>query len=388
MMNGWLARAALSIAAMAAFPGHAAWAQATPTAQRSNLAKAFDGAAANAELQAAMTRERIPGFQAVVIAKDGEIWRAADGLADIERKRPMTADTRIQIGSVTKTFTASLVADLVAAGKLRWSDTLGRIFPDIQMQPDIAAISLADLASHTSRLSKDPPNRVDVDGTWRPYTQAELHAALRDPSLKLVDQDWNYSNFGFAILGHVVERAAGKPYEQVLRERILGPLAMTSTSVAIPPDQEILLAVHYWPEDKPVKPRPRWRFGDIAGFGGLTSTADDLAKFLAYQLNPRAYPNILDPRATISMRAARFMFPDWSVGFGRPWIERREKDGTLIIEHGGEVDGHSAMIMFAPALGVGVVVTANLGQDGAEAIAKPLFARALAAAHAQPKPKL
>ncbi len=387
MVNCWLARIALLIAAVAASFGHIAWAQPTPASQPSRLAKSFDEAAARAELKAAMKRERIPGFQAVVMAKDGEVWRAADGLADIERKRPMTAHTRIQIGSVTKAFTASLVADLVASGKLHWSDTLGKLFPDIRMNSDIAAISLADLASHTSRLPKDPPNRVDVDGTWRSYTRAELYAALRDPSLKLVEQDWNYSNFGFAILGHVVERAAGKPYELVLRERILNPLAMTSTSVEISPEQEAALAVHYWPEDKPVRARPRWRFGDIAGFGGITSTADDIAKFLAYQLNPRAFPSVLDPRATIAMRATRFMFPDWSVGFGRPWIERREDDGTLVIEHGGEVDGHSAMIMFAPSLGVGVVATANLGQDGAEAIAKPLFARALAAARAQPKPK-
>lgn len=387
MVDCWLARVALSFAALSANFGQIASAQTAPTSQTSSLTSSFDAVAARTDVQAAMKRERIPGVQVVAIAKDGQIWRTVEGLADIERKRPMTDTTRLQIGSVTKAFTASLIADLVAAKKLAWTDTLGKILPDIRMQPDIAAISLADLVSHTSRLPKDPPNRVDVDGTWRPYTRTELYAALSDPSLKLVEQDWNYSNFGFAVLGHVVERATGKAYEQALRERIFEPLGMTSTSIALTPQQEATLAIHYWPEDTPLKARPRWKFGEIAGFGGITSTADDLAKFLAYHLNPRAFPNVLDPRATIGMRAARFMFPDWQVGFARPWIEHREKDGALVIEHGGEVDGHSAMIMFAPSLGVGVAVTANLGQDGAESVAKPVFARALAAARAQPKPK-
>ena len=383
MVNRWRARLALSLAL--AGLAHASSAQ--PAAGASALAARFDSAAARDEVRAIMGAKRIPGVQIVVLAVDGELWRAAEGLADIERKRPMTFDTRVQIGSVTKVFTASLVAALVAEKRLFWSDTLGKHFPDLKMQPEVAAISLADLASHTSRLPKDPPNRVDVDGTWRPYARAELYAALGDQSLKLVEPEWNYSNFGFAILGHVVEKAAGRPYEQVLRERILDPLTMSSTSIALTPGQEQALAVHYWPEDNPLQPRPRWRFGQIAGFGGITSTADDLAKFVAYQLKPRDFPNVLNPGATMGMRTARIMFPDWKVGFGRPWFERRDTDGTLIIQHGGEVDGHSAVIMLAPALGVGIAVTANLGQDGAESIAKAVFARARTAARAKSEPK-
>jgi CubicO group peptidase (beta-lactamase class C family) len=385
MVDCWLARLALSFAALAASFIQPASAQAP--SQMSALAARFDSAAARNDVEAEMRRGRVPGVQIRVIARDGEVWRLNDGLADIEHKRPMTDETLVQIGSVTKTFTASLIAGLVAEKKLAWTDTLGKTFPDVHMQPEIAAISLADLASHTSRLPKDPPNRVDVDGTWRPYTRAELYAALADPSLKLVEPDWNYSNFGFAILGHVVEKATGKPYETVLRERILNPLGMNSTTITLTLQREAALAVHYWPEDNPLKPRPRWRFGEIAGFGGITSTADDLAKFVAYQLNPRGFPNVLDPQATIGMRTVRIMFPDWKIGFGRPWIEHRDADGTLIVEHAGEVDGHSAMIMFAPAFGIGVAVTANLGQDGAESIAKPVFKRALEVARAQAKPK-
>lgn len=385
MLYCWLARVTLWCVAFTASFTQAVAAQ--PAPQSSALAAQFDAAAARKDLKALMAGERIPGVQIVVLARDGEIWRFEDGLADIGRKVPMTADSRVQIGSVTKVFTASLIADLVAQQKLAWTDTLGDIFPDLAMRRDIARISIADLISHTSRLPKDPPNRVDVEGVWRPYTRAELYAALSDPALNLVKPDWNYSNFGFAILGHVVEKTSGSSYEQVLRERILDPLGMMSTGIQLSAVQEAALAVHYWPEDNPLKARPRWRFGEIAGFGGITSTAGDLAKFLAYQMGPRNQPQVLNPEATIGMRLVRFLFPDWSVGFARPWIERREADGTVIIEHAGEVDGHSAKIMFTPTHGIGVVATANLGQDGAEKVADAMFKRAIAVARSQPKPK-
>jgi CubicO group peptidase (beta-lactamase class C family) len=385
MVDYWLARIALSCAALSV--AFIASAQAAPPARTSALAQSFDAAAAEKDARAAMARDRVPGTQVVAVARDGIIWSTTLGEAEAESHRAMTPQTLVQIGSVTKVFTASLIADLVSEKKIAWTDTLGKIFPDVRMQPDIAAISVADLASHTSRLPKDPPNRVDVAGTWRPYTRAELYAALGDPSLKLVEADWNYSNFGFAILGHVIEKAMGKPYQAVLRERILDPLGMDSTTIALTPQQEAALAVHYWPEDNPLKPRPRWKFGDIAGFGGITSTASDLATFLAYHMDPRAYPQVLNPDATIAMRTVRLMFPNWKIGVGRPWLERREDDGTLIIEHAGEVDGHSAIIMFSPKDGVGVAATANLGQDGAESLAKAVFPHLLAAARAQAKTK-
>ena len=104
-------------------------------------------------------------------------------------------------------------------------------------------------------------------------------------------------------------------------------------------------------------------------------------------MSPRAQTQVLNADAMIGMRPVRFLFPDWSVGFARPWIVRRDSDGTIIIEHAGEVDGHSAKIMFTPTHGIGVAVTANLGQDAAEKVADSLFERALALARAQPKPK-
>lgn len=354
-----------------------------PQAAAGTLLAGFDAAGAERDTRATMARGRIPGAQVVVVGPSGIVWRQAFGVADLETGRRMDFDTLLQIGSVTKIFTASILADMVARHEIGWSDTLAQVLPGVPMRADIARISLGELVSHTSRLPANPPNRVDVDGTWRPYSRAELSAALADSSFALGDAEWNYSNFGFAILGHVIERVSGKSYEEVVRERIFVPLGMNHSHLRLGDADEPRLASHYWPEDNPLRRRPRWRFGEIAGFGGIATTADDLSAFLAYQMNPASRPGILNARAISEMRTIRIMFPDWRIGVGRPWFERRDADGTLTVEHGGEVDGHSAMMMFSPGQNVGVVVLANMGQSAAEDIARPLLARIVAAARLQ-----
>src|SRR5690606_19162678 len=154
-------------------------------------------------------------------------------------------------------------------------------------------------------LPGNPPNRVDIEGVMQPYSVAQLHASLSDPSFTLQAYGRNYSNWGFAILGHIVERAAGESFEDVLDARIFAPLGMRDSGIALTDNDERRLAVHYWPEDASPVPRPRWVFGEVAAFGGITSTASDLAKFLAYQIHPDRRPDILDAAEVLSLRDVR-----------------------------------------------------------------------------------
>ena len=345
-----------------------------------SLTSSFDPDEAKRDVLAIMTRRRIPGAQVVVVTPGEVIWREAFGLADLETRQPMTFNTPLQVGSITKVFTATILADMVAKDEIAWSDTLGELLPGVAIRSEVSQMTVGEIASHTARLPLNPPNRVDVGGTWRPYSRAELYAALADQKFSLVTQGWNYSNFGFAILGHVIEISTGKSYGTVLQDRVLKPLQMDESQMAVSAAGESGLATHYWPEDKPLRARPPWVFGEVAAFGGLTSTADDIAKFLQYQMKPAAQPSVLDAEAIFDMRTVRAILPDWRLAVGRPWFERRAADGTLTIEHGGEVDGHSAIIIFSPSRSVGVVVLANIGQTGAEEIALPVLSRALAAA--------
>lgn len=214
----------------------------------------------------------------------------------------------------------------------------------------------------------------------QPYSVIALYASLSDPAVKRVEPGRAYSNWGYALLGHIVEKAAGQHFEDVLRERIFMPLGMSHSRIALSPDDETRLAVHYWPEDKPRVPRPRWTFGDIAGFGGITSTAGDLAKFLRYQIRPDSRTDVLDAAGIQSLRAVRTLGSSWQAGGGRGWLVVRDPDGTITLEHSGEVDGHSSYIGFSPENQVGVAVAANLGGSSAREIALPLLARTVAQA--------
>jgi CubicO group peptidase (beta-lactamase class C family) len=308
---------------------------------------------------------------------DGAIWERSFGVRDLASLTPMAADTLIQVGSVTKIFTASLIADLAAEGTVKWSDSLAERLAGVTIRPDLAGITLDELLTHTARLPANPSNRVDVNGIMQPYSIAQLYASLADPAVKLVPPGRAYSNWGYALLGHVVEKASGGSFEDVLSERIFKPLGMANSKIALSAADERRLAVHYWPEDKPPVPRPRWVFGEVAGFGGITSTAGDLAKFLRYQIRPEGRADILDADGILSLRAVRTLGSNWQAGGARGWLVVRDPDGTITIEHSGEVDGHSSYMGFSPDNGVGVAVAANLGGSSAREIALPVLTRAV-----------
>lgn len=353
------------------------------TAAQSDVAAAARDSAMAADVTAVMAERGVPGAQVAIVMPDGEIWERSFGLRDLASFSPMSPDTLLQVGSVTKIFTVSLVADLVADGSIKWSDSLAERLPAVAIRSDFADITLDELATHTARLPPNPPNRVDVDGVMQPYSVAALYASLSDPDVRGVDPGRTYSNWGYALLGHVVERTAGQPFEDVLRERIFKPLGMSHSKIALSPADQHRLAVHYWPEDEPRIPRPRWVFGEVAGFGGVTSTAGDLAKFLRYQIRPDSRADVLDAAAMQSLRAVRTLGSSWQAGGGRGWLVIRDPDGTITLEHSGEVDGHSSYIGFSPDTYVGIAVAANLGGSSAREIALPLLARVVAQARQQ-----
>lgn len=338
---------------------------AAPASVKDHVSTIAIDAAIPADVVAVMADRNIPGTQVAIVMPDGAIWEQTFGVRDLVASAPMTVDTLIQVGSVTKIFTASLIADLVAKGTVKWSDTLAERLPGVVIRSDLAGITLDELVTHTARLPANPPNRVDVDGVMQPYSIAQLYASLSDPAVKLVQPGRTYSNWGYALLGHIVEKATGKQIEEVLKERIFGPLGMANSKIALPAADERRLAIHYWPEDKPRVPRPRWVFGEVAGFGGITSTAGDLARFLRYQIRPEGRTDVLDADGIQSLRAVRTLGSSWQAGGGRGWLVVRDPDGTITIEHSGEVDGHSSYIGFSPDNGVGVAVAANLGGSNA-----------------------
>lgn len=362
--------AVLAAAVYLVSPASPALAQASPPAVGEAPAAARyrpDISTIDSRIDQLVTQRNIPGAVVGIVDRDGLIWAKAYGYADLGARVRATVDTRYQIGSVTKVFTATLILKLRDRGQLGLDDPVSKWLQPGARTPGALPggrpyISIRDLLTHTSGLPRDPVNRVDLDGVMQPYSLAALYDGLRTTELNSpTGVVADYSNLGFGLLGHIAERVAGRPYEQALSEEVLLPLGMENTSVTLTPAQEARLARAYWFADQARAPQKRWAFGEISGFGGLTSTVPDLARFVAFQM--RAGNDETGPLSAASRAEMQRPQADWqaSLQFGFAWQILHHRGLGDVITHGGEVDGYSSYVAFSPALGVGVIVLTNLG---------------------------
>ena len=199
-------------------------------------------------------------------------------------QHPATANTRFEIGSITKIFTDMLLAAMVARCEVRLDDPVRALLPSGTLADHgNRPITLRDLASHYSGLPRLPANLQPTDPAdpYAGYDEAKLHAFLQGwkPGRK-PGAMFEYSNLGVGLLGHAHARRAGKPYETLLTERILEPLGMSRTDFS---DEG--LATPHGEDGKPVRP---WRLSSLAAAGGLRSTVGDMTRFAAALLDPPA----------------------------------------------------------------------------------------------------
>lgn len=347
-------------------------------------------------IRAFMEKADVPGASVGIVHGDSLVYSSTFGVKNVETGEPVTPETLFQIGSITKVFTATLLAILRDEGLVELDDPVTKYLPEHVSFPVLKRggapqVTLRHLATHTSGLPRDFANRVDLHGpgrVMRPYNVSDLYVGLADTDLAApVGREWSYSNMGFGILGHALERAAGVPYEDLLRERLLRPLQMCNTRIHLSEEDLRRLASHHWPSDTPRIPRPRWVFGELASFGGLSSTVTDLARFLSLQF--RAGESEVEPvdgGSLLELQTPQRLFQGWERGIGFGWWIRRSPELGTIISHGGEVDGHSSYVAFAPDHRVGVIALANLGGSTAGALGEWLLARTVEGAREARKP--
>lgn len=204
-----------------------------------------------------------------------------------------------------------------------------------------------------------------------PYSIDELYAGLQSTRLESEPGvRWSYSNLGYALLGHVLERASGEDFRSLLREELFGPLSMGDSGVTPTPEHEERLAVHYWPEDDVRTPRERWRMGEVVSAMGVYSNVQDLGRFLAALVEPEGpWVPIAAEMQTARVETGQQAGRQMSLG----WLIDRVPGLGVVLGYGGEVDGHSGCIAFVPGAGAGLVVLCNQGDDSAEAVLRALM---------------
>ncbi|ROP38796.1 serine hydrolase domain-containing protein [Saccharothrix texasensis] len=265
--------------------------------------------------------------------------------------RPVTGHTRFELGSLTKTFTGLLLAEMADRGEVRLTDPVRRHLP-VGAAPHLGRdVTLERLATHTSGLARLPPGLLSRavprwrTNPYRDFDADDFAAALRRARSRASGR-YRYSNFGGALLGEALAGAAGRPFADLLAERVLRPLGLTDTDCT--PSAQVTGHLRG-------RPRPPWEIPGMPAAGALRSSALDLLRYLTAHLPPFTGPL---GRAAAEVARPRASAGDHDVCLF--WDLRRRADRELLF-HSGGTRGCTAFAAFSPTTSTAFAALANAG---------------------------
>jgi CubicO group peptidase (beta-lactamase class C family) len=338
-------------------------------------ARAVNGlAAVDSLVSAEFAKDSIGSITVGVIAGSKLVWTRSAGFADMKTRRLANRNTVYRIGSITKPFTAVMLLQLVAAGKVQLSDPVERYLPEVRQiasRPQGAApFTFLQLATMTAGLAREPD---DVGPFWTgPVSEWEkkLFAALPHTSYKSSPgTEYSYSNIGYATLGAALARVAHQPYVEWERSRVFRPLGMEHTRFEIDPTIEADLAVGYEVrgdgtlDDQTAAEEGRTGRGYKVPNGAIFTTVDDLARFVVFELGHG--PDSVLARPILDDVFGGFVAtdPDLETGYGLGFMAIRRADYFFpsFLGHSGSVAGYRAAMYYHRGIQLGVVVFRNVG---------------------------
>jgi CubicO group peptidase (beta-lactamase class C family) len=337
-------------------------------AQEPDITKRLDGF--DAYMDQTLKDWNTPGIGVGIVVNDKLVFAKGYGYRDYEKKLPFTPATLQQIASNSKLFTAIAAGMLVEQGKLTWDKPVRDSVPTIQFYNDQLNnnITLRDMLSHRTGVTRH-------DSIWfrSPFTRKELFEKLKylEPQ-EPMRQTFLYNNLMFSAVGEIIELKSGQRWEQFVRERILTPLDMTSTSYSISdmtqhPDHGVpfrekrdsfeLYKIPYYEDTEGVAPA-----------GAIISNIDELSHWLIALMNDGKYngKQVLPARVLKETLQPAIGLPNtqgealgyWELlnpayGMGRQTVSYR---GHLLAFHGGDLPGFHSQISFMPNDKIGVIV--------------------------------
>jgi CubicO group peptidase (beta-lactamase class C family) len=319
-------------------------------------------------LPKALKQWNVPGLAIAIVRGDRVILSEGFGLRDVEGNLPVTPNTLFAIGSSTKAFTAYILGTLVAEGKLDWDKPVITYLPEFKLKDEYATthITARDLLTHVSGLP-----RHDMLWYGSSLSRRELFDRLRylEPTADLRTR-WQYQNLMFMTAGYLAEQISGKSWDTLVRERIFQPLGMTSSNVSVEALKQLSDRAVGYNEEKKVLKRMEYRNIDAVGpAGAINSNVTDMARWVMLHLGNGKYggvqllpkevmgtlhePQVVMPGG-LSSSSGEVLFNLYAMG----WMEHAYR-GKLLVHHGGNIDGFSAMVSFMPKEDLGVVILTN-----------------------------
>jgi CubicO group peptidase (beta-lactamase class C family) len=298
----------------------------------------------------AQSEGRLPSVSAAVFRGGEVVWDDAVGLADVDRRTEATTNSQYAVASITKTFTAASVLQLRDAGKLDLEDALSRHIPEAAH----GTPTLRRLLSHASGLQREPPGEV-----WETLhfpDEQELLTSLEEAEQVLPPSGaWHYSNLAYALLGHVVSRVSGTPFQDYVGERLLSPLGLERTTWG--PGEGAALPYFVEPYSDAVQREPVLEVGGKGGESGLYSTVGDLARWGSFLSAPDE--SVLAAGSVAQMHDLQIMAePDWTLGWGLG-IELWRRGERIYGGHTGGFPGFLSIVLYSRRDKIGAVLLTN-----------------------------
>ena len=342
-----------------------------------------------------MEESHIPGL-VYGIVRDGELVHVGSmGVAELDRRRAVDADTLFRIASMSKAFTALAILKLRDEGRLSLDALAETYVPEMRNwrypTSDSPRIRVRDLLSHVGGFVTDDP----WGDRQTPLPEAEFSAMLRAgvPFTRAPQTAFEYSNFGYALLGRIVTNVSGRPYADYIAQEIMRPLGMASTGYDVARAPQERRALGYRWENETWSREPDMAHGAFGAMGGVQTNANDYARWVAFLLSawpPRDGPEQGPVRRSTVRELAQGL--NFVANRNRPGLTAEDQPcrhagayamgftmgqdcvlGT-VLTHGGGYPGYGSFLLLLPDHNVGIFAFANRTYAGP---ALPVYRTAL-----------
>jgi CubicO group peptidase (beta-lactamase class C family) len=310
---------------------------------------------------------KVPGVAIAVVKDNDIIYAKGFGFRDLEKKLPMTPDTLLAIGSCTKAFTTFALGTLVDQGKVEWDKPVRNYIPWFRLYDVVAGERLTprDLVTHRSGLPRH--DLVWYNNYTATREQLVRRLAFLPPSAD-IRVKWQYNNLMFLTAGYLVETLTGKAWEDSVRALVFDPLEMGRSNFSVADSQrDADFALPYDERDGKLTKIPFRNITTIGPAGAINSSADEMAHWVMVHINRGKYKDrqVVNPATLDDMHAAYMPTgatstrPDISpADYGLGWFIDTYR-GHQRVQHGGNIDGFSALVSLYPNDGLGFVVLTN-----------------------------
>ncbi len=321
------------------------------------LSTASAMAASEDDLRAALEQrfkgDRSGACIAAAVIENGTTARAYF-CANAKSERSIDERTAFEIGSITKTMTAALLAEIIGRGEIAIDDPLAKLLPPRTNVPSFNGthITVGNIVTHTSGLPSFPWRTTDLSNPYARLTEADLLDTLAKTQLKRAPgSQREYSNFALMVLSYALAKRSGRDFETLLRERLLSPLGMDDTFIVTRPSA-VRVAEGHFSNSRPTGP---WDVRvDLAGAGGVRATLPDMVRYLEGQLGMRdssITPVLAQTQEQIAGVGSQATSMAWEI--------LSTENGRTFVMHPGGTGGFSSFFAFDRAAKRGVVLLSD-----------------------------